>query len=116
MHLALMVQNGDVDAKVLAACAGKGIYLASELSKSAGYTQCGQLKGKSIGVLFLAEAALGKEHGIVRDDSSLVAPPKGEIVILLVQADIVLCTSLFTFSGVLWLPVVKEMATCGSNI
>jgi Poly(ADP-ribose) polymerase catalytic domain len=59
------------------ACAGKGIYLASELSKSAGYTQCGQQKGKPIGVLFLAEAALGKEHGIVRDDPSLVAPPKG---------------------------------------
>jgi hypothetical protein len=28
-------------------------------------------------VLFLAEAALGQEHSIVRDDPSLVSPPKG---------------------------------------
>jgi hypothetical protein len=28
-------------------------------------------------VLFLAEAALGEEHSIVRDDPSLVSPPKG---------------------------------------
>lgn len=28
-------------------------------------------------MLFLAEAALGQEHSIVRDDPSLVAPPKG---------------------------------------
>ena len=28
-------------------------------------------------MLFLAEAALGQEHSIVRDDPSLVSPPKG---------------------------------------
>ena len=28
-------------------------------------------------MLFLAEAALGDEHSIVRDDPSLVSPPKG---------------------------------------
>lgn len=60
---------------------GKGIYLASEHSKSAAYVRCGKLKGKAVGVMFLAEAALGKEHGIVRDDPSLLAPPKGELTL-----------------------------------
>lgn len=57
---------------------GKGIYLASEHSKSAAYVRCGKLKSKSIGVMFLAEAALGKAHSIMRDDPSLVTPPKGQ--------------------------------------
>jgi len=52
---------------------GKGIYLASENGKSAGYVGWA---GKT-GVMFLAEAALGKEHTITRDDSSLRAAPKG---------------------------------------
>ena len=71
----LVMHSGD--ARCCFVCAGRGIYLASELSKSAGYTQCGQQKGKPIGVLFLAEAALGDEHSIVRDDPSLESPPKG---------------------------------------
>jgi len=52
---------------------GKGIYLASENGKSANYVGC----SGNIGIMFLAEATLGKEHHIDRDDSSLVAPPKG---------------------------------------
>jgi poly [ADP-ribose] polymerase 2/3/4 len=52
---------------------GKGIYLASENGKSIYYVGwAGQT-----GVMFLAEAALGKEHSIVRDDSSLKVAPKG---------------------------------------
>lgn len=33
--------------------------------------------GKRIGIMFLAEAALGKEHHITRDDHTLKAPPSG---------------------------------------
>ncbi len=53
---------------------GRGIYLASENSKSAGYVRT---NGAGVGVMFLCEAALGKEHHITQDDSSLVAPPAG---------------------------------------
>jgi poly [ADP-ribose] polymerase 2/3/4 len=52
---------------------GKGIYTASENGKSINYMGW---SGKD-GVMFLAEVALGKEHGITRDDSSLKAAPKG---------------------------------------
>jgi len=55
---------------------GKGIYLASENGKSADYTRCAN-KGKLLGVMFLVEAALGKQYKILRDDSSLVKPPPG---------------------------------------
>jgi poly [ADP-ribose] polymerase len=53
---------------------GKGIYTASENGKSIGYM--GWAKG-NIGVMFLAEVALGKEHSITRDDRSLKSAPKG---------------------------------------
>jgi poly [ADP-ribose] polymerase len=53
---------------------GKGIYTASENGKSINYM--GWASGGR-GVMFLAEVALGKEHGITRDDSSLKAAPKG---------------------------------------
>ena len=53
---------------------GKGIYLASENGKSINYM--GWASG-GVGVMFLAEAVLGKEHSITRDDSSLKAAPKG---------------------------------------
>jgi poly [ADP-ribose] polymerase len=53
---------------------GKGIYTASENGKSINYV--GWAKG-NIGVMFLAEVALGKEHSITRDDSSLKVAPKG---------------------------------------
>ena len=33
--------------------------------------------GKRVGFMFLAEAALGKEHHITRDDSSLKRAPPG---------------------------------------
>ncbi len=52
---------------------GKGIYLASENGKSIGYVGW----SGSTGVMFLAEAALGREHTITRDNSSLKAAPKG---------------------------------------
>lgn len=52
---------------------GKGIYLASENGKSIFYVGWA---GKT-GVMFLAEAALGREHTITRDDPSLRAAPKG---------------------------------------
>uniref|UniRef100_A0A3Q0SZ07 Poly [ADP-ribose] polymerase n=1 Tax=Amphilophus citrinellus TaxID=61819 RepID=A0A3Q0SZ07_AMPCI len=52
---------------------GCGIYFASENCKSAGYVRpC-----KNTGVMFLSEVALGKEHTITRDDSSLRKPPAG---------------------------------------
>ena len=52
---------------------GKGLYFASEHSKSAGYV------GRSgrTGIMFLVEAALGKEHHILHDNWRLKAPPKG---------------------------------------
>lgn len=56
---------------------GSGIYLASEHQKSAGYVGCAQQGGKLVGVMFLVEAALGKEYPLERDDSSLKAAPKG---------------------------------------
>lgn len=52
---------------------GKGIYLASENGKSINYMGWA---GKT-GVMFLAEAALGQEHSITQDDSSLTKAPKG---------------------------------------
>lgn len=52
---------------------GKGIYLASENGKSINYMGWA---GRT-GVMFLAEAALGKEHSITMDDSSLVKAPAG---------------------------------------
>lgn len=53
---------------------GKGIYTASENGKSINYM--GWASGGH-GVMFLAEVALGKEHSITADDSSLKAAPKG---------------------------------------
>lgn len=52
---------------------GKGIYMASECGKSVSYVGW---SGNS-GVMFLVEAALGKEHTITKDDWRLKAPPKG---------------------------------------
>src|SRR5262249_20156642 len=50
---------------------GRGIYLASENGKSVWYVGWA---GKT-GVMFLAEAALGEEHTITRDDPRPHAPP-----------------------------------------
>ncbi|KAL8585846.1 hypothetical protein ACOMHN_040071 [Nucella lapillus] len=52
---------------------GKGIYFASENDKSAGYVGTAGKKG----IMFLNEVALGKQHVILRDDSSLTKPPAG---------------------------------------
>lgn len=52
---------------------GKGIYFASENGKSIQYIG----PAGNIAVMFLAEVALGKEHTITRDDSSLKAAPPG---------------------------------------
>uniref|UniRef100_A0A669DU38 Poly [ADP-ribose] polymerase n=1 Tax=Oreochromis niloticus TaxID=8128 RepID=A0A669DU38_ORENI len=52
---------------------GCGIYFASENNKSACYVR----PSKNTGVMFLSEVALGKEHTITRDNSSLRKPPAG---------------------------------------
>lgn len=52
---------------------GRGIYFASENIKSAGYV----CTSNKIGIMFLNEVALGKEHTITTDDPSLRTPPKG---------------------------------------
>ncbi|XP_062517252.1 protein mono-ADP-ribosyltransferase PARP3-like [Corticium candelabrum] len=52
---------------------GKGIYFASENSKSAGYVRT----AANTGIMFLAQVALGKEHSITKDNWSLTAPPSG---------------------------------------
>lgn len=52
---------------------GRGIYFASENSKSAGYVG----RAGKTGFMFLVEVALGKEHHINKDDSSLRAAPAG---------------------------------------
>ncbi|XP_070758518.1 protein mono-ADP-ribosyltransferase PARP3 [Enoplosus armatus] len=52
---------------------GRGIYFASENSKSAGYVRT----SKNTGVMFLNEVALGKEYTITRDNSSLKKAPAG---------------------------------------
>jgi poly [ADP-ribose] polymerase len=53
---------------------GRGIYFASENGKSAGYVRSAQ---GGIGIMFLSEVALGKEHHITQDNSSLKMAPKG---------------------------------------
>ncbi|XP_059184953.1 protein mono-ADP-ribosyltransferase PARP3 [Centropristis striata] len=52
---------------------GRGIYFASENSKSAGYVST----SKTTGVMFLNEVALGRQHNITRDNSSLKKAPQG---------------------------------------
>jgi len=56
---------------------GKGIYFASENSKSAGYVGTTNQNGRQVGFMFLNEVCLGKQHVITRDDSSLKQAPKG---------------------------------------
>ncbi|XP_022104043.1 poly [ADP-ribose] polymerase 3-like [Acanthaster planci] len=53
---------------------GRGIYFASEHSKSAGYVGT---TNKGTGIMFLNEVVLGKEHHITMDDSSLRQAPSG---------------------------------------
>ncbi|NXP92555.1 PARP3 polymerase, partial [Passerina amoena] len=53
---------------------GRGIYFASENSKSAGYVGC---TSKKVGIMFLSEVALGKPYRITRDDPTLCEPPAG---------------------------------------
>ncbi|KAM3622029.1 uncharacterized protein V6R79_019373 [Siganus canaliculatus] len=52
---------------------GRGIYFASENSKSAGYV----CTSKNTGIMFLCEVALGKENTITKDNSSLKKAPAG---------------------------------------
>lgn len=56
---------------------GAGIYLASENAKSSNYVGCAMMGGKTVGVMFLVEAAMGREHSITTDDWSIQAPPSG---------------------------------------
>ncbi|XP_040262819.1 protein mono-ADP-ribosyltransferase PARP3 [Bufo bufo] len=53
---------------------GRGIYFASENSKSAGYVGS---TTSGIGIMFLNEVALGTEHHITQDNPSLKTAPKG---------------------------------------
>ncbi|NWX30066.1 PARP3 polymerase, partial [Notiomystis cincta] len=53
---------------------GRGIYFASENSKSACYVGC---TSKKVGIMFLMEVALGKPYCITRDDPTLCQPPAG---------------------------------------
>lgn len=53
---------------------GKGIYTADIHGKSASYTQT---NGENIGIMFLAEVALGKTNDITRDDPTLTKAPSG---------------------------------------
>ncbi|KAM9374573.1 protein mono-ADP-ribosyltransferase PARP3 [Phaethornis superciliosus] len=53
---------------------GKGIYFASENSKSACYVGC---TSEKVGIMFLAEVALGKPYCITSDDPTLCQPPTG---------------------------------------
>ncbi|XP_058144700.1 protein mono-ADP-ribosyltransferase PARP3-like [Dasypus novemcinctus] len=56
---------------------GKGIYFASENSKSAGYVTGMSCGTDHIGYMFLGEVALGREHHITVDEPSLKTPPPG---------------------------------------
>ncbi|KAF0880886.1 protein mono-ADP-ribosyltransferase PARP3 isoform X1 [Crocuta crocuta] len=56
---------------------GKGIYFASENSKSAGYVTGMSCGPHQIGYMFLGEVALGREYHITIDDPSLKQPPPG---------------------------------------
>ncbi|KAG2470506.1 PARP3 polymerase, partial [Polypterus senegalus] len=53
---------------------GKGIYFASEYSKSESFVW---RTSNRIGIMFLNEVALGKEYTITTDDSTLVRAPNG---------------------------------------
>uniref|UniRef100_A0A8D1P8J5 Poly [ADP-ribose] polymerase n=1 Tax=Sus scrofa TaxID=9823 RepID=A0A8D1P8J5_PIG len=56
---------------------GKGIYFASENSKSAGYVTGMSCGNHHIGYMLLSEVALGKEHHITIDEPGLKHPPPG---------------------------------------
>ncbi|ELK25071.1 Poly [ADP-ribose] polymerase 3 [Myotis davidii] len=56
---------------------GKGIYFASENSKSASYVTTMKCEGHRIAYMFLAEVALGREHHITADDDNLKQAPPG---------------------------------------
>ncbi|XP_010223792.1 PREDICTED: poly [ADP-ribose] polymerase 3 [Tinamus guttatus] len=53
---------------------GKGIYFASENSKSAGYVR---YTSQRVGIMFLSEVALGEPYRITQDDPALCRPPAG---------------------------------------
>ncbi|XP_053455750.1 protein mono-ADP-ribosyltransferase PARP3 isoform X1 [Nycticebus coucang] len=56
---------------------GKGIYFASENSKSACYVTSMRCGAHHVGYMFLGEVALGKEHHITMDKPDLMHPPPG---------------------------------------
>jgi len=56
---------------------GRGIYLASENGKSAGYCRTAYVGNKMHGIMFLCEAPMGKIKEITRDDWQLTEAPKG---------------------------------------
>lgn len=56
---------------------GRGIYFASENAKSAGYVGTTKTGGTTVGIMFLNEVALGREHHIKQDDHTLRKAPNG---------------------------------------
>lgn len=56
---------------------GKGIYFASENSKSVCYVTPMRCGSHRVGYMFLGEVALGKEYHITISDPSLTCPPDG---------------------------------------
>jgi len=56
---------------------GRGIYFASENAKSAGYVGTAKHSGMTVGIMFLNEVALGREHHIKQDDHTLRKAPNG---------------------------------------
>jgi poly [ADP-ribose] polymerase len=56
---------------------GRGIYLASENGKSAGYCRTASVGKKTHGIMFLIEAPMGKAKDITQGDSGLTSAPKG---------------------------------------
>ncbi|XP_048190977.1 protein mono-ADP-ribosyltransferase PARP3 isoform X2 [Perognathus longimembris pacificus] len=56
---------------------GRGIYFASENSKSASYVSPVRCGTHQVGYMFLGEVALGKEYHITTDEPGLRRPPPG---------------------------------------
>lgn len=56
---------------------GRGIYFASENAKSAGYVGTTKHANTTVGIMFLNEVCLGREHHIKQDDHTLRKAPNG---------------------------------------
>uniref|UniRef100_A0A8B9C8M8 Poly [ADP-ribose] polymerase n=1 Tax=Anser brachyrhynchus TaxID=132585 RepID=A0A8B9C8M8_9AVES len=72
--IAAILKNGLRIMPHLGGRVGRGIYFASENSKSACYVGC---TAQRVGIMFLTEVALGKPYRITCDDPTLRQPPAG---------------------------------------